>query len=200
MKKTKCSSSGAVSSFRPYAVAVSTNGPLLSQFKDNHPGINVAEVGPSVMKLANELVHHVRLQCCELDVQCHVFQFGNVNALSFELDMTPDIDCFVIKSASDEDFARRYLAAIRAIRRSQGNLEKTLYFVKPTKQFSRNCPQAAPELAAAREGVLGCIRRLGSQHEDLWQVLKAGLRPLSYFKPFLKASQKSAPSITLRGM
>jgi hypothetical protein len=188
MKNKKQVMMSTAETFMPYAVALSSNESALSVFGVHHPALDRSTLEPLAFKIASELVHQVRLNTSDIDVKCHLFRPNSLKALAFELDLVPEIDCFIVKSESDEALAQRYLSAIRAIRRTQGNVQRTLYFTKPSKRLLKTCPQAAADLADTCTEISICASSMGDQHKALWRALTLRLRPLSLFKPFLSAS------------
>jgi len=179
------------SSLYPYAIAVSTSQSELDNFARDHQSL--AKHGQSIMlcTLAHHFVHQVRMSQFRLDVGCHVFRPTSRSVLAFELAMYTELDCYMIDSTADELLTRRYFLAISAMRRTQGKLQGSLHFAKPSKKLVALCPQADQDMAAVRSTIEQCHADLQAQHEALWQALEAKLR----VKPIINAQDSLAKQV-----
>jgi hypothetical protein len=136
-------------------------------------------------------VHQVRISQVRLDVGCHVFSPTKRSVLAFELAMYTELDCYMIDSTADELLARRYFLAISAMRRTQGKLQGSLHFAKPSKQLVALCPQADLEMANSRSTIEQCHADLQAQHKALWHALETRLR----IEPVIKAQPSPAKQV-----
>jgi hypothetical protein len=160
----------------PYAIGVTTRRSEIDTFSSDHPLLDKDEQSVTLCTLAHQFVHQVRISKVCLDVCCHVFRPPERSVLAFELSMYTDLDCYLLESAADELLARRYFLAISAMRRTQGKLQGSLHFAKPSKQLVALFPQSDPDMATARLTIERCHADLQTQHEALWQALEAKLR------------------------
>lgn len=175
MKKVKASQSSS-STFKPYAIAVSTSQSDLDDFARAHQSVAKHEQTIKLCTLAHHFVHQVRMLQVRLDVGCHIFSPTKRSVLAFELAMYTELDCYIFESKADELLARRYFLAMSAMRRMQGKLQGSLHFAKPSKELVALCPQAHPELATVTSTIERCHADLQAQQGALWQALVARLR------------------------
>ena len=179
------------SSLYPYAIAVSTSQSELDNFARDHQSLAKHEQSIMLCTLAHHFVHQMRMSQVRLDVGCHVFRPTSRSVLAFELAMYTELDCYMIDSTADELLARRYFLAISAMRRTQGKLQGSLYFAKPSKQLVALCPQADLEMANSRSTIEQCHADLQAQHEALWHALETRLR----IEPVIKAQPSPAKQV-----
>jgi hypothetical protein len=170
-------------SFKPYAIALSNSKRSISKLQKTYPPLSESELEPGAIELANQCFYQIGIDGRCLGLTCHVFRLTNADLLGNMLSALPDVHCYAIQDLSDEALARRYFAAIRAIRKAQYKVEKTAFFAKPSKQLIALCPQTEQELASVRSVIEQCSVDLQRQHKALCNTISERLRVQASFQP-----------------